>query len=178
MTIAISRQGLEQIALLLVVGLLILAVVAFLAHRRRAHWRPYAIGSGVLAIAALTCVALAYTVAPNIPTPSVPLTARFAQNPIPDTPKAIDDGRVAFQQNCAICHGARGLGDGPAAFTLVPRPVNLQVHVPQHASGEVFYWISEGIAGTPMAAWKETLSEAQRWTLVRYLQALAAGRAN
>jgi mono/diheme cytochrome c family protein len=87
-------------------------------------------------------------------------------------------GRVLFQQNCAICHGPRGVGDGPAAFTLVPRPVNLQVHVPQHASGEIFYWMSEGIPGTPMAGWKETLSEAERWTLVRYLQALAAGRAN
>ena len=178
MTFPISRQGLEQIAMLLIVGIVVFAVVAFIAHRRRARWRRYAIGSSVLGTAAVACLALAYTVAPNIPTAPVPLTARFAQNPMPDTREVTANGRLLFQQNCAICHGSRGLGDGPAAFTLVPRPVNLQVHVPQHASGEVFYWISEGIPGTPMAAWKEILGEAERWTLVRYLQALAGGREN
>ena len=73
-------------------------------------------------------------------------------------------------------HGPRGLGDGPAAFTLNPRPVNLQLHVPQHAEGEIFYWISEGVAGTGMPAWKDKLTEEQRWQIVRYLEALASGR--
>jgi mono/diheme cytochrome c family protein len=50
------------------------------------------------------------------------------------------------------------------------------VHVPQHAEGEVFYWMSEGVAGTGMPAWKDKLSDEQRWQLVRYLQALASGR--
>lgn len=178
MTFPISRQGLEQVAVFLILGVLVLAAVAFLTRRRHGRWRRYAVGSGALGVAALACLGLGYTVAPNIPTPPVPLTARFAQNPTPDTPATIDTGRIVFQRNCAICHGPRGLGDGPAAFTLAPRPVNLQVHVPQHASGEVFYWISEGIPGTPMAAWKESLNETERWTIVRFLQALATGRAN
>ena len=88
----------------------------------------------------------------------------------------IDAGRVVFQANCAICHGPRGLGDGPQAFLLQPRPVNLQLHVPQHAPGELFYWITNGVAGTGMPAWKDTLSDAQRWQVVRYLQALASGK--
>ena len=75
------------------------------------------------------------------------------------------------------------LGDGPAAFTLVPRPFNLQVHVPQHAPGELFYWISDGVASTAMPAWgavdettgKPKLSETERWEIIRYLQGLAAG---
>ena len=116
--------------------------------------------------------ALAFTVAPNIPTPAVPFTARFAQNPTPDTQETIDAGRVVFQANCAICHGPRGLGDGPQAFLLQPRPVNLQLHVPQHAPGELFYWIANGVAGTGMPAWKDTLSDAQRWQVVRILNGL------
>ena len=54
--------------------------------------------------------------------------------------------------------------------------MNLQLHVPQHAPGELFYWITNGVAGTGMPAWKDTLSDAQRWQVVRYLQALASGK--
>jgi mono/diheme cytochrome c family protein len=177
-TFPISRQGLEQIALALIVGALLFGILAFFARRRGGSWRRFAVSSGVLAALVLVCYGLAYTIAPNIPTPPVPFTARFAQNPTPDTQATVAAGRETFQRTCAVCHGARGLGDGPAAFTLVPRPVNLQLHVPQHAPGEIYYWISEGIAGTPMAAWKATLTDDERWAVVRYLQALAAGRAN
>jgi putative copper resistance protein D len=54
--------------------------------------------------------------------------------------------------------------------------VNLQLHVPQHAAGEIYYWITNGVAGTGMPAWKDTLSDTQRWEVVRYLQALASGK--
>jgi putative copper resistance protein D len=107
----------------------------------------------------------------------VPLTARFAPNPVPDTPQAIAAGAATYAQRCAICHGARAKGDGPAAFTLRPRPVDLTVHVPQHFPGEVQHWISEGIPGTAMPGWKDELSDTQRWEIVRFLFALAEGRA-
>ena len=79
--------------------------------------------------------------------------------------------------------GPLARGDGPAAFTLIPRPVNLQLHVPQHAPGEVHYWISSGIPGTAMPAWgdadpatgKPRLSDEDRWSIIRYLLALSRG---
>ena len=82
-----------------------------------------------------------------------------------------------------MCHGPKGLGDGPAGATLNPRPFNLQVHVPQHAPGELEYWIANGIPFTAMPAWgtndpdtgKPKLTDIERWEIVRYLQALAAG---
>jgi len=171
----ISRQGLQDIATFLIAGMAVFAVLAFVTRQRGGDIRRQLQSIAVLGGLVVVCYALAFTVAPNIPTPAVPFTARFAQNPVPDDTAAIDAGRATFQANCAICHGPRGLGDGPAAFTLSPRPVNLQVHVPQHATGEIFYWISEGVAGTGMPAWKEKLSEEQRWQIVRYLQALASG---
>ena len=176
MTFPISRQGLQDIALFLIAGAVIFAVLALVTHRRGGDWRRYAISAGALGGLVALCYALAFTIAPNIPTPPVPFTARFAQNPTPDTPETIERGRALFQANCAICHGPRGLGDGPQAFLLNPRPVNLQLHVPQHAPGEVHYWITEGVAGTGMPAWKETLSDTQRWEIVRFLQALATGQ--
>ena len=176
MQFPISRQGLQDIATFLIAGMAIFAVLAFVTRQRGGDVRRQLQSIGVLGGLVVVCYALAFTVAPNIPTPAVPFTARFATNPMPDTAASIDAGRTTFQANCAICHGPRGLGDGPAAFTLSPRPVNLQVHVPQHAEGEIFYWISEGVAGTGMPAWKEKLSDSERWQIVRYLEALASGK--
>lgn len=177
MTFPISRQGLEQLALFFVVGAVLFAVLALWRRRRGRPWRRAGTSGGMLGGVAALALALAYTVAPSIPTPPVPLTARFAQNPVPDTPEAIAAGAATYQARCAICHGARGRGDGPAAFTLRPRPVDLTFHVPQHAQGEAEYWIANGIGGTAMPAWRDELTETQRWELVRFLFALAEGRA-
>jgi mono/diheme cytochrome c family protein len=175
-TFPISRQGLQDIAQFLIAGAVVFLLLALLTRYRGGEWRRFAISAGALAVLVVVAYALAFTVAPNIPTPAVPFTARFAQNPTLDTQETIDAGRTMFQANCAICHGPRGLGDGPQAFLLQPRPVNLQLHVPQHAPGEIYYWITNGVAGTGMPAWKDTLSETQRWEVVRYLQALASGK--
>jgi len=186
MTFPISRQGLQDIAQFLIAGAVVFLVLALVTRYRGGEWRRFVMSAGALGVLVVVSYALAFTVAPNIPTPAVPFTARFAQNPTPDTPETIDKGRALFQANCAICHGPRALGDGPQAFLLQPRPVNLQLHVPQHAAGEVYYWITNGVAGTGMPAWKEVrapdgshesgLTDAERWAIVRYLQALASGK--
>ena len=36
-----------------------------------------------------------------------------------------DDGRRLFVENCALCHGRQGLGDGPAGAGLKPGPADL-----------------------------------------------------
>jgi putative copper resistance protein D len=185
-TFPISRQGLQDIAQFLIAGAVVFVLLALVTRYRGGEWRRFAISAGGLGALVIVSYALAFTVAPNIPTPAVPFTARFAQNPTPDTAETIDKGRATFQANCAICHGSRALGDGPQAFLLQPRPVNLQLHVPQHASGEVYYWMTNGVAGTGMPAWREVLgpdgshlsglTDTQRWEIVRYLQALASGK--
>ncbi len=183
MTFPVSRQGLEQIALVLAIGIVLFAGLSVLRWRRRRDFRRTAISAGILGALAAICLVLAFTVAPNIPTPPVPFTARFLQDPTPNTSATVTTGKTLYHANCAVCHGPVARGDGPAAFTLIPRPVNLQLHVPQHAPGEVFYWISNGIPGTFMPAWgdvdpatgKPRLSDEERWSILRYIQALARG---
>ena len=186
MTFPISRQGLQDIAQFLIAGAVVFLVLALVTRYRGGDWRRFVISAGGLGVLVVVSYALAFTVAPNIPTPAAPFTARFAQNPTPDDPGTVAFGRALYLANCAVCHGAQGKGDGPAAFTLQPPPFNLQVHVPQHAPGELFYWISDGIPFTAMPAWsapdpdtgKPKLTEIERWEIIRYLQALAAGTAN
>ena len=176
MTFPISRQGLEQIAIALAIGAALFGLFALVRWRRNGEWQRFAQSAGFLGVLVVVSLGIGYTIAPNIPTPPVPLTARFAQNPTPDNPATVAAGRALYQANCVVCHGAKGLGDGAAAQTLNPKPFNLQVHVPQHAPGELFYWVGEGIPFTAMPAWKDKLSETERWEIIRYLQALAAGQ--
>ncbi len=153
-------------------------LIAALAMRRRGRGafaaRLFASGGAACGLV-LASAAAAYTIAPTLPTPPVPLWAQFRTNPVPDSPESVAAGRALYQQNCAVCHGIRGHGDGPAANTLTPRPVNLVLHIPQHPDGFIEYWIAEGVPGTAMPAWRDKLTEEQRWQIVRYLRQLAAG---
>src|SRR5690349_20504383 len=57
------------------------------------------------------------------------LSTRFAKSlgseaalELPDTPIDLAAGRALYERSCASCHGARGLGDGPSAAALNPKP--------------------------------------------------------
>jgi mono/diheme cytochrome c family protein len=80
-------------------------------------------------------------------------------------------GKALFEENCVICHGSTGAGDGQAAAGLTPRPKNLADRPVQAETDGVLFWkISEGRGAMP--GWKR-LSERERWSLVHYLRALA-----
>jgi putative copper resistance protein D len=56
----------------------------------------------------------------------------------------------------------------------VPRPADLRVHMAPgiHTDGELFYWISYGYPGSAMPAWKDVLTEEQRWDVMNYARTL------
>ena len=73
-----------------------------------------------------------------------------------------------YASNCVSCHGTHGGGDGPAAGALKPSPVNFQVRQPsQQRAWTALY---EGISGSAMPAWKNTLQPEQIKLLVSYVQ--------
>lgn len=169
----ITRQMLLDASWIFVAGTVLFGLLALWARRGPGDPRRPLMAGGACAAITAAMVLAAFTVAPDIPAPAVPFTARFQRDPLPATPQHIEAGRTLYQANCAVCHGPRGLGDGPAAFTLTPRPANLQVHMPLHAEGEIFHWISNGVPGTAMPVWKDKLDDTQRWQIIRYLETLA-----
>lgn len=106
----------------------------------------------------------------------VPEDAAAVPNPQVASAESIESGATLFAANCAVCHGERGLGDGPTAETLEIRPADLTAtHVQQLSDGALFYVISHGRPETPMPAWEGVLTEDERWHVVNYLRALAEG---
>ncbi len=96
-------------------------------------------------------------------------------NPIPPDSQSIAAGKAVYTQNCARCHGVSGRGDGPNGLNLNPRPADLTKHgVPGvHTDAQLFDWITSGLPGTRMPAWKNKLSDTDRWNLVNYMRYLA-----
>ncbi len=93
-------------------------------------------------------------------------------NPIPADEASLARGKALYQAYCISCHGPQGRGDGPAAASLPVPPADLTVHAPAHTDGELFRFIANGLRGTPMPAFKDTLSREDIWHLVNYIKSL------
>jgi mono/diheme cytochrome c family protein len=99
-----------------------------------------------------------------------PAAAKTTKNPV-DKASGVKLGQALFQENCVICHGKLGKGDGEAAAAMKPRPRSLiDRRVQAQTDGELFWKISEGREAMP--GWK-SISEKERWSLVHYIRALA-----
>jgi mono/diheme cytochrome c family protein len=85
------------------------------------------------------------------------------KNPVPMSEESIRAGRTVFEKKCISCHGndAKG-GVGPDLTE------DQWIHGP--SDGEIFYVISDGVAGTPMKGFKDELSQDERWHIVNYIR--------
>ena len=103
----------------------------------------------------------------------VPDAAKQITNPVPKSDAALAAGKSIFAANCASCHGDTGKGDGPDAMMYTPEPADLSdpLLMNEMSDGAIFYRISEG--RKPMPAFKEKLSEEQRWQVVHFVRTLA-----
>jgi len=98
----------------------------------------------------------------------------YVHSPVRYGALSIARGMPLYAENCMLCHGAHGHGDGQAAGSLPIKPVDLTgEHLFHHGEGTLFWWISHGIAGTPMPGFEGQLSENQRWDLLNFLRAQA-----
>src|SRR5438445_3419412 len=81
-------------------------------------------------------------------------------------------GKELYATRCAVCHGDSGDGRGPAAAGLPVKPPDLRDGVMiSEMPGNYWFWrVSEGglvepfrSRGSTMPAWKDVLSEEDRW---------------
>jgi len=92
---------------------------------------------------------------------------------LPSRPVNVVQGRARFQQHCASCHGATGLGDGPAAAGLDPAPPALADTAMRAVTPALMYHVvSVGVQGTSMAPWAAVLSSDERWDVIHYVNSL------
>jgi putative copper resistance protein D len=89
---------------------------------------------------------------------------------------SVQRGAHLYGDNCALCHGADGRGDGPAAAAVAIHPANLVApHLFAHTPGDLFWWISHGKGNGAMPGFAGTLSAADRWDVINFVRARAAG---
>ena len=77
---------------------------------------------------------------------------------------------MLFQQNCIVCHGNTGRGDGPQAAGLDPAPTDFRLHMPLHTDPQFFAFIANGYPGSAMPAWRDQLAEDEIWNLVNFMR--------
>ncbi len=98
------------------------------------------------------------------------------RNPLPGSPANLAAGKMLFEQNCAVCHGAAGLGDGPGAKGLDPAPAVLAglARMRIGSDGFFFWTIAEGGIQfkSAMPPFKGTLKDEDIWKIVIYLRTL------
>jgi mono/diheme cytochrome c family protein len=91
-------------------------------------------------------------------------------NPIPPNDASVARGKELFQQNCVVCHGIDGRGDGPQAANLSPAPSDFRLHVPLHTDQQFFNFIANGYPASAMPAWRDQFSDEDIWNLVNFLR--------
>ncbi|MBA1273171.1 FTR1 family protein [Stutzerimonas azotifigens] len=80
-------------------------------------------------------------------------------------------GEPLYAQQCAVCHGDLGHGDGPAGLGLEPAPSNLadRARLDRQSLFDLFNTIGLGIDGSDMPGFADQLDERQRWDLATYI---------
>jgi putative copper export protein/mono/diheme cytochrome c family protein/peroxiredoxin len=143
-----------------------LAMLLALMTRIR-HW-PWIVGAGLATIVVGFVVWL-----PKLAVDAYPTT--YVRPAAPYNAFSIANGLDLYRAHCAVCHGAMGYGDGPAAAGLRPRPADLTAkHTADHTAGDIFWWLTYGRPGTTMPGFQERLSVEARWDLINFVRTLSA----
>jgi mono/diheme cytochrome c family protein len=130
--------------------------------------------------AILLLAALATTSVAHDETWKAPPDAAARTNPVPDTPQNRAKGRALYQKHCAMCHGDKGKGDGPAGkFNALPPHDLTDPELQQRMTdGEILWKITEGRKQDEeiaMPSMREKVpEEADRWKLVLFVRSLIA----
>lgn len=104
----------------------------------------------------------------------VPAPYTTMKNPLAADAASISAGKQIYADNCATCHGDTGAGDGEGGKELDPKPANIGFIMDKWIAtdGFLMWSMSEGgeALSTAMPAYKDVLSEEQRWQVINYMR--------
>ncbi|NVZ28845.1 FTR1 family protein [Pseudomonas gingeri] len=85
-------------------------------------------------------------------------------------------GAPLYAQQCSVCHGDTGAGDGPAGVGLTPPPANLRdaARLDRLSLYGIYNTLTLGVEGTDMPSFADQLDERQRWDLATYIAGFSA----
>jgi mono/diheme cytochrome c family protein len=86
-------------------------------------------------------------------------------------------GRAVYFTYCAQCHGPAFDGNGTVGQSFIPPPADLRsAPVQATAAGQLFKNVSYGIPGGRQPALDTTITVADRWSVVAFVQSLGVRR--
>lgn len=89
---------------------------------------------------------------------------------------SISSGKRLWDNDCTVCHGKTGAGDGPAATHLEPAPSAFGGELMDRLSPrQIFNALTFGIPATAMPSFADGYSEQQRWDVAFYVMTLRQG---
>ena len=90
-------------------------------------------------------------------------------NPASADQRSLNNGRINYQINCAVCHGPLGHGDGPATrFGMVPMSL-VSDAAKGRSDGYIFGMMRNGRGLMPTY---NRIEEPDRWDIVNYIRSL------
>lgn len=98
--------------------------------------------------------------------------------PLPVTDELFELGRKKFEQNCAVCHGYGGYGDGLVSqralglaqgYWLQPSSLHEQ-RIQEQPVGRIYYTVTNGKG--KMAGYAASLNPKERWAVVLYVRGM------
>jgi S1-C subfamily serine protease/mono/diheme cytochrome c family protein len=106
--------------------------------------------------------------------PKVARTARAVVRPVA-TPN-LASGRRLWANDCALCHGGAGAGDGWAAPDMNPPPTAFRGDFLDRLSPRQIYdAVTLGVPGTAMPSFADAYTNAQRWDVAFFAMTLRVG---
>ncbi len=164
--IALDRIVLQMLWAGMWVALAALLGVAVAVYRRS--------GRVVLALYSILFAAGAGTALWALAVPAFPDT--FRRSDVAYMSESVANGKLLFRENCVVCHGDGGHGDGPLATRTRRPPADLSApHTALHTAGDMFWWVGNGIPVGGMPGFADRLNEQERWDLVNFLRTFSQG---
>jgi mono/diheme cytochrome c family protein len=103
---------------------------------------------------------------------SVRARAQSIQAPDHFTPQQVQEGFVAYEQRCVVCHGGPATSRADWASALTPTPPYLLDAARRWSPSELYWIVNDGVKMTAMPAWGEVEPESRVWSMVAFLEAL------